>query len=392
MQPARLGVFWFGIQVVWTSVLGVVLQDRITVLSSTPVRDYALLAAVGAALAAVVQIVAGLASDHFRSRAGDRRAFYRTGVAVTVPALILVTAAPSMSWLWIAVLVLQLGMNVAGGPYQAIVGDYVEASHVGRASSWMSIYQFAGSVTGLVLTIVLRGAPLGVALAACLVVAWWITDRYVARSTPVAYARAPLRLSADAWTVIVSRALINVGFYTLFGFLFFFVHESLGIPDARSATGILFLVFTIAGVGGAALAGAPADRRDKRVVVSVAAAAIAVAVGVFAAAPSFPIAVACALGAGVAWGAFFTADWAIAYAVLPRTALAAAMGVWNLAAALAQVVAPAITAPLVRVADQRSAGLGPRLALLCVIVEFALGTLCLWRVRMPLLSSRESSR
>ena len=383
MQPARLGAFWFGIQVVWTSVLGVVLQDRITALASNPVRDYALLAAGGAALAAAVQVGAGLASDRLRSRSGDRRAFYGTGVALAVPALVLLTAAPSMLWLCLALAALQSGMNVAGGPYQAIVGDYVDASHVGRASAWMSINQFAGSVTGLVLTIVLHGAVLGAALAACLVVAWWVTDRQVARCTPVPYVRASLRLSPSAWIVIGSRALINVGFYTLFGFLFFFVHESLGIADARTATGLLFLAFTVTGVAGAALAGGAADRRDKRVVVSVAAAAIALAVGVFAVAPSFPVALACALGAGAAWGAFFTADWAIAYAVLPRAALATAMGIWNLAATAAQVVAPGITAPIVRIADARSAGLGPRLALLCVIVEFALGTLCLWRVRIP---------
>ena len=383
MQPARLGAFWFGIQVVWTSVLGVVLQDRITALASNPVRDYALLAAGGAALAAAVQVGAGLASDRLRSRSGDRRAFYGTGVALAVPALVLLTAAPSMLWLCLALAALQSGMNVAGGPYQAIVGDYVDASHVGRASAWMSINQFAGSVTGLVLTIVLHGAVLGAALAACLVVAWWVTDRHVARCTPVPYVRASLRLSPSAWIVIGSRALINVGFYTLFGFLFFFVHESLGIADARTATGLLFLAFTVTGVAGVALAGGAADRRDKRVVVSVAAAAIALAVGVFAVAPSFPVALACALGAGAAWGAFFTADWAIAYAVLPRAALATAMGIWNLAATAAQVVAPGITAPIVRIADARSAGLGPRLALLCVIVEFALGTLCLWRVRIP---------
>jgi MFS family permease len=382
MQPARLGAFWFGIQVVWTSVLGVVLQDRVALLSAQPVRDYALMAAVGATVAAVIQIAAGLLSDRFRSRSGDRRAFYRAGVMLAVPGLVAVTAAPSTAWLWVALLVLQVGMNVAGGPYQAIVGDYVAASHVGRASGWMSINQFAGSVTGLVLTILLHGAALGVALALCLIAGWWVTDSYVATRTPVPYVRAPLHLSTDAWTVIVSRGLINVGFYTLFGFLFFFVRESLGIVDARSATGVLFLVFTIAGVGGAALAGAPADRADKRVVVSIAAAAIALAVGVFAAAPSFPVAIGCALGAGAAWGAFFTADWAIAYAVLPRAALASAMGVWNLAAAVAQIAAPAITAPLVRAADARSAGLGPRLALVCVIVEFALGTVCLWRVRM----------
>jgi MFS family permease len=383
-QAWRLGAFWFGIQVVWTSVLGVVLQDRVTALSATnAVARYALIAAVGAALAAVIQVAAGILSDRQRVRAGHRLAFYRTGVIVAVPAVIGVTMAPSLAWLWVAMFALQVGMNVAGGPYQAIVGDYVESERVGRASSWMSIHQFSGSVVGLVLTIVLHGAPLGFALAACLVVSWWITDAYVRTLPGSREAAHPLRLDANAWVVIASRALINVGFYTLFGFLFFFVRESLGVADARTTTGILFLAFTVAGVGGAAAAGVPADRLDKRIVVTIACLAIAIAVGAFAAAPTFAVALACAIAAGAAWGAFFTADWAIAYAVLPSAALASAMGVWNLAAAVAQVAAPAITQPVVSAYDARSAGLGPRVALVCVIVEFALGTALLWRVRLP---------
>jgi MFS family permease len=383
-QAWRLGAMWFGIQVVWTSVLGLILQDRVTVLDPlNAVAAYALIAIAGSALAAIVQILAGLLSDRRRAATGHRLAFYRAGVAVAVPAVIGVAIAPSLGWLWIAMFALQLGMNVAGGPYQAIVGDYIEPERVGRASSWMSVFQFSGSVVGLVLAIALHGAPLGIALAACLVAGWWITDAY-ARTLPGSHDAAPtLRLDANAWTVIVSRALINVGFYTLFGFLFFFVRESLGVSDARSTTGILFLAFTIAGVAGAAVAGAPADRLDKRVVVTVACGAIALAVGAFAAAPTFIVALVCAVGAGAAWGAFFTADWAIAYAVLPGAALASAMGVWNLAAALAQVVAPAITRPLVSYYDARSMGLGPRVALVCVIVEFALGTALLWRVRLP---------
>jgi len=383
-QAWRLGAFWFGIQVVWTSVLGVVLQDRLSALSATGAIDrYTLIAAVGAAFAAVIQVAAGFLSDRQRVRTGHRLAFYRTGVIVAAPAVIGLAIAPSLTLLWAAMLALQVGMNVAGGPYQAIVGDYIESERVGRASSWMSVYQFSGSVVGLLLTIVLHGAPLGFALAACLVVSWRITDTYVRTLPGSREAPHPLRLDANAWIVIASRALINVGFYTLFGYLFFFVSESLGLADARTTTGILFLAFTIAGVGGAAAAGVPADRLDKRVVVTFACLAIAIAVGAFAAAPTFAVALACAIAAGAAWGAFFTADWAIAYAVLPRAALASAMGVWNIAAAAAQVVAPVITWPVITYADKRSAGLGPRVALVCVIVEFALGTALLWRVRLP---------
>jgi len=383
-------MFWFGIQVVWTAVLGVVLQDRVSALAPHAVKSYALLAAVGACVAAAVQVAAGFASDRRRARVGHRRLFYRLGVALAIPGLIALTLAPSLGWLWVATLLLQIGMNIAGGPYQGIVGDYVEPERVGRASSWMSVLQFSGSVVGLVLTTLLHGAALGIALAACLAAGWWATDSYVARLPRTRDIAEPLRIDRNMWTVLVSRALINVGFYTLFGFLFFFVRESLGVgvAEARTTTGILFLAFTIAGVFGAAIAGRPADRMDKRVVVSVACAAIAIAVGAFAFAPTFTVALICAIGSGAAWGAFFTADWAIAYAVLPRAAMASAMGVWNLAVAIPQIAAPAITAPVVTYFDARSAGLGPRVALMLVIVEFVLGTAWLWRLRLGATTAR----
>ena len=393
MHAFRLGTFWFGIQVVWTAVLGVVLQDRVSALAPHAVNSYALLAAIGACVAAAVQVAAGFLSDRRRARVGHRRLFYRVGVALAIPAIIALPLAPSLGLLWLATLLLQLGMNVAGGPYQGIVGDYVEPERVGRASSWMSVLQFSGSVVGLVLTTVLHGAALGIALAACLAAGWWVTDSYVARLPGTRDAAVPLRIDRNMWTVLVSRAFINVGFYTLFGFLFFFVRESLGVSaaGARTTTGMLFLAFTVAGVFGAAIAGRPADRMDKRVVVSVACAAIAIAVGAFAFAPTFTVALVCAIGSGAAWGAFFTADWAIAYAVLPRAALASAMGVWNLAVAIPQIAAPAITAPVVTFFDARSAGLGPRVALILVIVEFVLGTAWLWRLRLTSPSTSDAT-
>jgi MFS family permease len=379
----RLGIFWFGIQVVWTAVLGVVLQERASALAAHAVLSYAALAALGALLAGVVQVVAGIFSDRARAKRGDRRAFYLTGVLIALPALVVLPAVGSQAQLWVAILVLQVGMNVAGGPYQAIVSDYLPPDRVGRASSWMSIYQFSGSVVGILLTTQLRGIALGSALALCLTGSWLATDLYV-RTRPRAPAAAdvPLRFDAGVRTVLASRAFINLGFYTLFGFLFFFVSESLGVRDARTTTGILILAFTVAGVAGAALAGKPADQLDKRLVVSVACLAIAISVGAFAAAPTIAVSLVCAIASGAAWGAFFTADWSIAYAVLPRDAMAKAMGVWNLSLAIPQVVAPAITGPLVYALDARRAGLGPRIALICVIVEFAIGTLWLWRLRL----------
>jgi MFS family permease len=244
----------------------------------------------------------------------------------------------------------------------------------------MSTFSFAGSVVGLVIAATLGGALAAAALIACLVVAGAVTVAHLRALPRVETRPAPLRFTPAIVTLLLSRGAINVGFYTLFGFLFFFVRESLRVADARTTTGLLFIAFTVAGVAGAALAARPSDRYDKRRVIAVAAGAIALAVGAFAAAPDLPVAFGAAIASGVAWGAFFTADWAIAYALLPRGAMAAAMGVWNLAAAFPQIVAPALTAPLVATVDARHGGAGPRVALVLVIVEFALGAALLQRI------------
>lgn len=380
-RPARISALWFGNQAVWTAILGVFLQSRAAELAPRDdVRAYAWLASGGAVIAALVQLAAGFASDRRVAATGHRREFYLWGTALATLALFAFFAAPAFAWLVVAFAALQIGMNVAGGPYQAAISDAVAEERRGRASAWMSVSSFAGSVTGLLVSVTLTGLAAAGALAAALTGGAALALTHLRALPPIALRPGALRITGAMVTVLASRAAINLGFYTLFGFLFFFVRESLHVTDARTTTGELFLAFTIAGVAGAALAGPAADRIDKRIVVSVAAVAIACAVGAFALALDPAVAFAAATASGCAWGAFFTADWAIAYAVLPRDAMASAMGVWNLAAAIPQILAPAITAPLVTALDERNAGLGPRAALVLVAFEFALGAALLWRL------------
>jgi MFS family permease len=391
-RPGRISALWFGIQAVWTAILGVFLQSRAAELApGDDVRAYAWIAAGGALVGALVQLAAGFASDRRIARTGHRRDFYACGVGLAVPALFAFFAAPSFAWLVVAFVALQIGMNVAGGPYQAAISDAVDEDRRGRASAWMSVSSFAGSVTGLIVSATLAGLAAAAALAAALVGGAAIALAHLRTLPPAAVRPASLRITAAMATVLASRAAINVGFYTLFGFLFFFVRESLHVADPRTTTGELFLAFTLAGIVGAAASGRAADRFDKRIVVGVAAIAISLAVGAFALAATLPVAFAAAAASGCAWGAFFTADWAIAYAVLPRGAMAAAMGVWNLAAAVPQIVAPAITAPLVGALDAQRAGLGPRVALLLVAVEFVLGAALLWRLSPAAIARQDPS-
>lgn len=380
-DPRRIGALWFGIAATWSALLGVFLQARTAELApGDDVRVYAWLAASGALVGGLIQVGIGVLSDRRVVTVGHRRETYIAGIALALPALLAFFAASTLAGLVAAYVTVQVGMNLLGGPYQAAVPDAVDLGARGRAAAWMSAYQFAGNLVGLVVAAALGGIVAGGVLAVLLASGFAVTFAYLLALPPVQVRSAPLRIDRDVATILVSRGAINVGTYTLFGFMFFFVRESLGIADARTTTGLVFVAFTAAGIGGAALAGRPTDRYDKRLVVSLAAVVIALAVGAFAVALSVPVAVAAAVAAGAAWGAFYTADWAIAYAVLPHEGMAAAMGVWNLAATIPQVLAPAITAPLVSALDARSPGLGPRGALALVIVEFALGTLWLWRL------------
>ena len=155
-----------------------------------------------------------------------------------------------------------------------------------------------------------------------------------------------LRVTRPFVDLFISRALVYAGFYTLLGYLLFYVQSVLGIAalaDAKRHTGILIISFTVVGALGAALAARPSDRLDKRLVATVGAGAFIVALGLFIATSGFSGAVAATLVAGLGWGIFLVADWAIACRVLPPGAMGTAMGIWNIAILLPQIAAPAIT-------------------------------------------------
>jgi MFS family permease len=171
--------------------------------------------------------------------------------------------------------------------------------------------------------------------------------------------------------------------------LFFYVRNVLGASTLASAsrlTGILIVSFTIVGTLGAALAARPSDRFDKRLVATLGAAGFIVALALFIASHGFAGAIAATLVAGVGWGVFLVADWAIACRVLPSGAMASAMGVWNLAVVLPQIVAPAFTT-LVLTRYAMAAGAGaPRVAFALALGETLIGIAWLWRISARLLS------
>lgn len=391
VNPARLGVFWFGIQLVWGALLGVSLQARTTELAgANALAAFGLVASLGPIVAALSQLGAGAFSDARRGAGSTRVEFYYAGAALAAAGLLWFYRAPTFAQLVGAVLLVQLAMNVAIAAYQAAIPDTVPSDRAGAASGWMAAQQSLGNAAGAVLaSFVPSPFALGALIAGVLLASAFVTGTHVARLPSGAARSQPMRMTRALWDLLISRALLFLGFYTLLDYLFFYISQTVGANSAKTLTGIVLLTFTVAGAIGAALAARPADRRDPRHVAIAGGAGFAAVLIAFVFAKSFGVVLACGALGGIAWGVFLTADWAIGCALVPQQALATAMAVWNLALIVPQIVAPALTTGILRTFGLLHSPSATHAAFVLATFEVAGGGL--WLLRLPAFRRKCSS-
>jgi len=380
-KAAPLAVFWFGLQAVWGALLGVSLQARSSQLHAVDsVLAYGILAVSGASAAALTQIVTGIVSDRLRSRGGDRRVFFLTGAIAASGCLFWFYSASTFEVLIAATIGVQIAMNVAIGPYQAIIPDYVARNRAGIASAWMGATQSLGNAAGAITVTLVRPPGAVAAVLSILLIAsvlWTVGHIRSREMRPVCAAK--IELLPSAADLFISRALLYVGFYIILGYMLFYLRDVVHAVDPARGSGIVILIFTVSGALGAALGGWRADRFDRRLIVNTGNALVVLSVVAFAFARN-PIAVdGIAAVAGVGWGIFLAADWALGCAILPAGAMATAMALWNLAVAGPQVIAPALTsAALLALHSNRA--VAPLVAFAMAACALAAGSLWIWRI------------
>lgn len=386
-RAPQLSVFWFGLQAVWGALLGISLQARsIELHPEHALLAYGQLATLGALVATATQMAVAPFSDRLRARGGDRRAFFIAGTLAGVAGLIGFYAAPNFGALVAALLLLQTGLNAAIGPYQAVIPDYFAPAVAGRASAWMAGLQSLGNTAGAVAAAFAPklGLPqwsVGVALAGVLMLSCAITTLHAARlrPRPIPEGNARFRFSRASLDLFVSRALLWTGFYTMLGYMLFYVRDTLGIADATATTGIVIVIFTVCGAAGALLVAAPADRFDRRAVVNACTAVFVLSLCIFAFTRNPSVMFAAAAVAGVGWGGFLASDWALGCSVLPANMMATAMAVWNVAVAGPQVLAPLLATVLI-VTLRADPATAPLFAFGLAITEVTAGALWIWRI------------
>jgi len=281
----------------------------------------------------------------------------------------------------VALVFLQIGINIAIGPYQAIVPDYFSPAKAGLASSWMAGLQSLGNAAGALCAVLLSSEPLllSSALVFVLLLTCVITVWHVAGLRPRSIQRAPFKVERAAIDLFISRAILWVGFYTMLGYMFFYVHDTLQAGDAVTINGIVILIFTVFGAAGAAFTAKPADRLDRRIVVNASTGVFICSLIGFVFVRDVRLMFVLAAFAGVGWGGFLAADWALGCSILPQGMMATAMAVWNLAVAVPQIIAPAL-ATAVLLALHPPAATAPLYAFGLAVLETVLGTVWIWRL------------
>jgi MFS family permease len=389
---ALLCALWFGVQVTWAAVLAISLQARTAELGgASALKQIGVIMAAGGFVAGITQLIVAPLSDRLRCAGDNRMRFYIVGSLCGSGALVLLYGARSIPQLLGAFIGLQVAVNIALAPYQAILPDTVPAARLGVASGWMAATQSAGNAVGATLATAIGARPLlGTVLAAVLCSTSLVTVLHLARIPlqPLVERRRSVLSRAFAH-LFISRALVWLGFYTLQTYLYFYV---LGVLpphfplNATASTGLSVLIFTVVGAAGAGVAAKPSDRIDERLVVTIGAGAVACALVLLAATAALRSVVLLAVSivaAGVGWGVFLCADWTFACRVVPPRSLATAMAVWNLALIGAQMLAPAAATALLAATGTSGTPLGPRIVLALASFEMTGGALWIWRVSRP---------
>ncbi len=363
-----------------------------------------LVPALGALLSLVATPIAGALSDRSTHRLGRRRPYLAAGTAINIVFLFAMAAIGGhggIGLFLLAYLGVQLGANVAGGPYAGLVPDLVPVEQRGTASGWLALMTAVGTLLGVILAgaLVGHGSYLPIyALTAVVLALFAVLTVAGVKERPLQAAPEPFRVRAflasfrlsgpryrDFFFVLFTRALVTMGIYSVFTFFQFFLHDVVGVANAAKATSYLVGIIIALGIPTSLVAGALSDRLGRKPLVYLSGGVMALASLLFVGVGFHPsLSAMYWIGAlfGVGYGAYQAVDWALAIDVLPPGENAAKdMGIWHVSLVLPQMLAPALTGALLAVLKPTSLLLGYTVVFTLTALWFILGTVFVRQIR-----------
>ncbi|MBB1257097.1 MFS transporter, partial [Streptomyces sp. OF3] len=282
------------------------------------------------------------------------------------------------------------GLSSVQAGLVATVPDRVPREQLGSVAGWAGLSQMLGALLGtVVVNQLVRGLSAGYVACAALVLVAMVPFLlgHVERDSRTAVApredegpapataRRGLREPDVLWTWL-SKFLVVLGFALITQYLLYYLTDELRVADPQRATMTITAVTVLSAMAAALGAGRWSDRVGRRRVF-VAGGGLLMAVGatMMAVVPAWPVALGAALLVGVGFGTFLAVDLAVVASVLPSARdTGRDLGLFAVATAAPQILAPALAVPMLALA-----GYGGLYLLVAVVT--AVGGVLVLRVR-----------
>lgn len=394
-----LSLFWLPVNMFWTAMLTTLSPLRVEQLVGDAQKGtyLGIISAIGAVATTLIQLVVAPFSDACASRFGRRHPFVFWGVALNTVALFAWATAGNFALLAVSFFAIQIFLNIATGPYQALLPDNVPAERHGLASAYMGVALLIGQLAGALSLLLVK--PFGIQgvllligpllLIGMLLTVWLVPDAPapLEERIPIGQALATLtrlgvRENHDFFGLLYSRFFINLSYSTVTAFLLYYLQDAIGPKEAAAGYNMrILLIATVAGLVGTLAVGRFADTVSKIKIINIACAVLGLATLVFGFTNGFLWVQILAFVFGAGWGAFAAVDWALACNLLPKGGAARYMAVWHVCMTVPQIVAPAfgfVADPLNRLYGH---GFGWRAAMLSTVVYLGIGVALLRRIK-----------
>jgi Na+/melibiose symporter-like transporter len=418
VPPARLAVadqiavslLWFALFANWLTVVPVIVPDQIAAIlgpgQAAKEGIAGSIQAMGAFVALVMAPLAGAVSDRTRRAKGRRRPYLVAGMigsSLGMALLVPFGAGGDIVLYALAILNLQFWWNVACGPYAGLIPDVVPAADQPRASAWMNIMSILGTFlgNGIAVALYTHGRPgpaiMGLVAVNLACLAWTLfrVREPPAKGDAVAFGWLPFVRSfwldpgrhKNFYRVLATRLFANLGVWSVLTFLLFYLRDVIGVADPARVLPMLLGIGALLGIPASLWAARLAERHGVVAVVQATSwmmAASAILYVLVALHPHLLLTAPVFLVFFAAWGAYQAIDWALALAVLPKSADSGKdMGIWHVALVLPQVLGPALTGWIISGARSAvSARFAYTLAFAIAALWFSLSAFFVARVRL----------
>lgn len=328
----------------------------------TATSSLSLVLGLGAFFALVGNPFFGRLSDRTASRFGMRRPWLIGGVICGALALLLIATASTIAMVLVGWCLAQLAFNAVLAAIIAVLPDQVPVEQRGTVAGVMGICLPLGQVSGTFLvqsvaesTLLMFMVPASICVVLVLLFSLSLRDRHLPAGAASAFGWRDIvaifwvnpRQHPDfAWTWL-SRLLLVLGTAFLNTYQPFYLIDELG-HGAEEIPTLIFkgiLVQTVAIVVVSVLGGRLSDAIGRRkVFVVIGGVTYALGLWVIAAAPDYSTFLLGMTVTGVGHGIYFAVDLALVTDVLPNRWRDAAkdLGIFNVANALPQAIAPAV--------------------------------------------------